>query len=37
MKDAEVQTLVLDAKRDFGFNTDACLFTADVATKIINT
>ncbi|KAJ7656790.1 hypothetical protein DFH06DRAFT_1198578, partial [Mycena polygramma] len=34
LNDAEAQSLVQEAKQDFGFNTNAWLFTADVASKI---
>ncbi|KAJ7205966.1 hypothetical protein GGX14DRAFT_397247 [Mycena pura] len=34
LNDPQARKLVQDAKQDFGFNTNACLFTADVVTKI---
>ncbi|KAJ7443648.1 hypothetical protein B0H11DRAFT_2090916 [Mycena galericulata] len=34
LNDPQARKLVQDAKQDFSFNTNACLFTADVVTKI---
>ncbi|KAJ7690884.1 hypothetical protein B0H17DRAFT_1201453 [Mycena rosella] len=34
LNDPQARKLVQEAKQDFGFNTNACLFTADVVTKI---
>ncbi|KAJ7436904.1 hypothetical protein B0H11DRAFT_2108983 [Mycena galericulata] len=34
LNDPQARKLVQDAKQDFSFNTNACLFTADLVTKI---
>jgi hypothetical protein len=37
LRDADVKKMLLDAKDDnFDFNLNACIFTADVVTKVDN-